>query len=49
MSNGPKFGAPKRPWKPPIRLDAKPTRPHRMRKGELLNELRKKEARGGQS
>ena len=47
MANGPKFGRPGKPPKLPVRLNAKPTRPHRVRKGELLAELRKKEARDG--
>ena len=48
MSNGPKFGRPGKP-KLPVRLNAKPTRPHRVRRGELLDALHRKEARGGQS
>lgn len=49
MANGPKFGRPGKPPKLPVRLNAKPTRPHRVRRGELLDALRRKEARGGQS
>ena len=35
MSNGPKFGRPGKPPKLPVRLNAKPTRPHKVRRGEL--------------
>lgn len=50
MANGPKFGKPGPPrrFKPAVHLNAKPTRPHRVRKGELLDELKRKEAQGGQ-
>ena len=40
MANGPKFGRPGKPPKLSVRLKAKPTRPHRVRKGELLGELK---------
>lgn len=44
MANGPKFGRPGKPPKLPVRLNAKPTRPHKVRRGELLDDLRRREA-----
>ena len=41
MSNGPKFGRPGKPPKLPVRLNAKPTRPHRVApRLYLLGELK---------
>lgn len=44
MANGPKFGKPRPPrrFKPAVHLNAKPTRPHRARKRELLDALRQR-------